>query len=60
MRIRHPVSFILLLVIIVLTAAITTVWNVLHGCLLIGDVAAIILLSWIRFWEGLRTHRNHT
>jgi hypothetical protein len=52
MRIRHPISFGLMLVIIVMTAAVAVVWSLTHLVALAVDIVAIIGLRWVAHREA--------
>jgi len=52
MRVRHPISFSLMLIVIASTAALSVVWSFAHMIAVGINIGAIVLLRWVAFREG--------
>lgn len=52
MRIKHPISFFLMMVIMVGTAALSVVWSLAHMVAVIFVLGLIPLLRWASHREG--------
>jgi hypothetical protein len=58
MRIRHPISFFVLIVAIVITATLTVAFNVIHIMGLFVAIGALIGLREVAFREGRHVGRK--
>jgi hypothetical protein len=52
MQVKHPVSFGLMLGVIVMTSALAVMWNLGHLLALVVDIGAIVGLRWLAHREG--------
>lgn len=52
MRIRHPTSFLVMLLVMFFTSALSVVWSLPHVIALVVDVALIGVLRQVALKEG--------
>jgi hypothetical protein len=55
MRLRHPASFFLMIVLMVATAALSVAWSLAHMVALLFVLALMPLLRWTAHYEGRRS-----
>lgn len=58
LRIIHPISFILMIVVFVITATLTTAWTLLNFVGLLVNLILIFILRWCAIREGKHTIPN--
>jgi hypothetical protein len=52
MRVKHPISFFMLIVAMVVTAALAMTWSPAHIVVLAGDLGLLAALRWVAHGEG--------
>ena len=55
LRIVYPISFVLMIVVFVITATLTTAWTLLNFIGLLINLALIFILRWCAIREGRHT-----
>lgn len=52
MKIRHPFSFVLLMIVLVGSASLSVVWSAAHMLAVVIILLLIVLLRQVAMWEG--------